>query len=111
MLIKNAFLKEGVPGGWYLSPGVYSLTFHQGVKLDNKHTVFIRHRSSILRSGSLITSGAFDPGFQCEEIGATLFVYQPITIEEGARVAQILVFENHEAEKYNGNFQGDKDLK
>jgi len=108
---KDAYLKDGIANGWYLMSGVYSLTFDQGIKLDNKHTAFIRHRSSILRCGSLITSGVFDPGFECEEIGATLFVYMPISIEDGARLAQIIVMENQPAEKYDGDYQGDKDKK
>lgn len=96
---------------WILAPGVYSLTFEQGIKLDTKHTAFIIHRSSILRAGCFITSGVFDPGFECDKIGATLFVVSPITIEKGARIAQILIHENYESEAYDGQFQGDKDRK
>jgi deoxycytidine triphosphate deaminase len=91
--------------------GVYSLTFDQGIKLPSNRTAFIRHRSSILRCGSFITSGVYDPGFEVDEMGAVLFVEEDLFIEKGARVAQVIVFENNTAELYNGQWQGSKDLK
>jgi dUTP pyrophosphatase len=94
-----------------LEPGTYSLTFEQGVKLPSNKTAFIRHRSSILRCGGIITSGVYDSGFEVDEMGGVLIATQPITIEKGARVAQIIVFENYEAEMYDGQWQGTKDVK
>lgn len=97
---------------WILDKGVYSLTFEQSIKLDNKHSAFIRNRSSILRIGSFITSGVFDPGFECKNIGATLFVFNNgIEIQKDTRLAQLIIFENQETNLYKGNYQGDKDLK
>jgi len=94
-----------------LQPGTYSLTFEQGIKLDANHTAFIRHRSSVLRCGGIITSGVYDPAFYVEEMGAVLVATQPIDIELGARVAQVIIFENHEAEAYNGQWLGALDKK
>jgi dUTP pyrophosphatase len=94
-----------------LSPGAYSLTFEQGIKLDNKHTAIIRHRSSILRMGAIITSGVYDPGFEVDEMGAVLINSKPISIQKGARVAQVIISENHSAELYDGQWQGSKDVK
>lgn len=94
-----------------LPAGEYSITFEQGVKLPSGKTAFIRHRSSILRCGATITSGVYDPGFEVEEMGAVLFAAQPITIEVGARVAQIIIFDNNDAELYDGQWQGTKDVK
>ena len=94
-----------------LQPGTYSLTFEQGIKLDANHTAFIRHRSSVLRCGGIITSGVYDPGFEVDEMGGVLIATQPIDIELGARCAQLIIFENHEAEAYNGQFLGEKDIK
>lgn len=97
---------------WMLRQGVYSLTFDQGVKLDSCHSGVFRHRSSMLRVGCIVTSGIFDPGFECKEAGATLIVLTPtVKIEKGARVAQFLVMENNPAELYDGNYQGEKDVK
>jgi deoxycytidine triphosphate deaminase len=94
-----------------LTPGAYSLTFEQGCKLPNNMTAFIRHRSSVLRCGAIITSGVYDPGFEVDEMGGVMIVTEPIVIEKGARVAQIIMFENNEAELYDGQWQGSKDLK
>lgn len=94
-----------------LQPGTYSLTFEQGCKLDDRHTAFIRHRSSILRCGGIITSGVYDPGFEVDEMGAVLVATKPIMIELGARVAQIILIENHTSELYDGQFQKNKDIK
>ena len=94
-----------------LDPGTYSITFEQGVALPTNRTAFIRHRSSILRCGGIITSGVYDPGFEVDEMGGVLIATQPIIIEKGARVAQIIMFQNMSAEAYNGQFQGSKDIK
>jgi deoxycytidine triphosphate deaminase len=104
------FTKEGKII-YNLSPGSYSLTFEQGVKLSSNKTAFIRHRSSILRCGAIITSGVYDPGFEVDEMGGVLIATQPITIEVGARVAQIIIFDNFETELYDGQWQGTKDVK
>ena len=94
-----------------LSPGVYSLTFDQGCKLPDNVTAFIRHRSSVLRCGSQIESGVYDPGFEVDEMGSVMFVHKEIIIEKGARVAQIIMFENAPADLYDGQWQKDKDVK
>ena len=94
-----------------LEPGTYSLTFEQGCRLDDKHTAFIRHRSSILRSGGVITSGVYDPGFEVDEMGAMLIATKNLAIEVGARVAQIIMIENNPADLYDGQWQKEKDVK
>jgi len=96
---------------YQLQPGTYSLTFEQGIKLDANHTAFIRHRSSVLRCGGIITSGVYDPGFEVDEMGGVLIATQPIDIELGARVAQVIIFENSTAELYDGQWMKDKDVK
>jgi len=94
-----------------LDPGTYSLTFEQGCKLDNTHTAVIRHRSSVLRCGGIITSGIYDPGFEVDEMGAVLIVTKPLMLERGARVAQIIMMENNPAELYDGQWMREKDIK
>lgn len=94
-----------------LNSGVYSLTFDQGIKLPADRTAFIVHRSSIVRCGAIITSGVFDPGFEVENMGAIMFVYETILIERGARVAQVIIHENYQAMQYQGQYQGAADKK
>ena len=94
-----------------LEPGTYSVTFEQGVKLPTNRTAFVRHRSSVLRCGGIITSGVYDPGFAVDEMGGVLIATKSIILEKGARVAQIIMFENQESEAYDGQWQGNKDIK
>ena len=44
-------------------------------------------------------------------MGAMLILTKPMVIEVGARVAQIIVFQNNPADLYNGQWMGEKDLK
>ena len=96
---------------WSLPPGIYSVTFEQGCKLDDKTTAFIRQRSSILRMGGTVTSGVYDPGFEVDEMGGVMTLTKSTVIEKGARLAQIIMFENNSAELYDGQWQKGKDVK
>ncbi len=98
--------------GYYNLPkGVYSLTFNEGGKVPQNHCGWIKTRSSLIRNGSIIESGLYDTGFECENFGAFLFVNNFISIEQNARVAQFILFEAEEAEEYDGQFQKQKDKK
>ena len=90
---------------WHLEPGAYAIEFNEGLKpLPVNNTAIIINRSSVARSGALIRSSVYDPGFASPAMGAMMYVFTPIIIEEHARVAQILIFENEEAEAYNGQY-------
>lgn len=98
--------------GWMLVAGhSYSVTFDQGIELGHDQMAFIRHRSSLLRMGWTCTSGVYDPGFQVDEMGAVITGTNNIFIEQGARIAQIIVSQSHPADLYNGQWQGEKDVK
>lgn len=98
---------------WGLDHGVYSVEFEQGLlPLPANCTAMIINRSTIGRSGSLIRSSVYDPGFATPLMGAIMYVFTPIMIEKYARVAQILIFENEAVEVlYNGAYQGPKDFR
>ena len=105
VLTKNVDGKEG----WLLYPGTYDVTFHEGCKLPNNRTAFIRQRSSLLRNGAIIASSVFDPGFITENIGTIMIVTETIFIECGARIAQFYVHESTPVdETYEGQWQNDK---
>lgn len=95
-----------------LEPGVYSIEFDQGLKpLKENDTAFIVQRSTLGRNGAMIRSSVYDPGFETPKMGAVLYVFVPIQIERHARVAQILIHENEEAELYDGSYQGANDFR
>lgn len=93
---------------WRLTRGAYALTFNEGVKIPATATGFITSRSSIYRGGAKINSPIWDPGFETDQMGTTLFVLSDtIFIEENARVCQFYMIDNpFPKELYNGQFQG-----
>lgn len=96
--------------GYYLTPGAYDITFHEGCKIPPNRTAKIRQRSSLLRSGAIIASSIFDPGFETDNIGTVLLVHHIIYIEKDARCAQIYFQTNDSVDQdklYSGQFQRD----
>ena len=78
------------------------------IKLEKKPW-YIRYRSSLVRCGAIVHSGQFDAGFKTDAMGCFLQVIRPLHIEEGARIAQAIVFESNDVENlYDGQWQGDK---
>jgi len=94
--------------GWLLHEGVYDITFNEGCKIPDNRVAFIKQRSSLYRNGAIINSPVFDPGFETEFMGTLIYVYETIFIEKDARVAQIYFHECESAEKYDGQWQNDK---
>ena len=94
--------------GWLLYEGVYDITFNEGCKIPDNRVAFIKQRSSLYRNGAIINSPVFDPGFETQNMGTLLYVHETIFIEKDARVAQIYFHECESAEKYDGQWQGDK---
>ena len=94
--------------GWLLHEGVYDITFNEGCKIPDNRVAFIKQRSSLYRNGAIINSPVFDPGFETQNMGTLLYVHEAIFIEKDARVAQIYFHECEPAEKYDGQWQNDK---
>lgn len=93
-----------------LQPGIYECVFNEGCNFDSRTEGKIIHRSSVLRSGSILMSAEFDPGFETENIGSFITVNMPIKIEKGARLGQMTCnLTDEEVENtYNGQWQKDK---
>ncbi len=118
ILPKYASFHEGgidlgdVHNGWDLNPGYYEVTFWEGCQIPNNYVGLIRQRSSMLRSGALLHSSVFDPGFSTDFMGSFIAVFHPIFIEKDARIAQIYFHDCEPVtETYNGQFQYDKQRK
>jgi deoxycytidine triphosphate deaminase len=94
--------------GWLLHEGTYDITFNEGCRIPDNRVAFIKQRSSLWRNGTLINSPVFDPGFETDNMGTIMMVTEPIFIEKDARVAQIYFHECAPAEKYDGQWQNDK---
>jgi deoxycytidine triphosphate deaminase len=94
--------------GWLLYQGVYDITFNEGCKIPDNRVAFIKQRSSLYRNGAIINSPVFDPGFETQNMGTLLYIHETIFIERDARVAQIYFHECDPADKYDGQWQNDK---
>ena len=96
---------------YVLKPGYYEIEFEEGCNIPLNTTLHVKTRSSLVRCGAICHSGQFDGGFHTDNMGCFLHVILPISIDKGARVAQALVFESYpveETDKYDGQWQGDK---
>ena len=92
---------------WILEKGIYSITFNEGIHVPDDCAAKITHRSSLYRTGTMIESPWWDPGFHCDKMNTTMIVNSNITIEKNARVAQIAFWRVEEVgETYNGQWQG-----
>lgn len=101
--------------GWHLSRGTYILVLNEGCKFGPNDTGYIILRSSLNRCGVSICSAVWDPGYtSMDSAGAispmsirlTVDTEEGVFIEQNARVAQLLVFENESTDLYNGQWQG-----
>lgn len=104
-VISNKEYIDPIEGLFVLPAGYYGITFHEGVKLPSHVSAEIKVRSSLLRSGTIVKSGFFDSGFMTNNAGCFLLASKDITIEEGARIAQIIFSHSDSAGMYNGQFQ------
>lgn len=96
--------------GWYhLRPqagSVYLVDFMERAAVQPGFCAQIITRSSLVRSGVDVITGLWDTGWE-GQLGASLRVMNPIHIQYGARMAQVMfykaVFNGH---TYNGRYQG-----
>ena len=99
--------------GWILDSGTYIIKLNEGVQFGPNDTGLFYQRSSFNRSGVEVVSSIWDPGFTTQSENSIeaptlrLNVHvNKIIIEENARIAQLLVFENEDTTQYDGQFQG-----
>lgn len=98
--------------GYKLEPGTYALELNEGCKLGANDTAYVIMRSSLNRSGAHCHSALWDPQYTTQDgdiiypMNIRMAVDNPhgFFIEENARVAQIVVFENEATEGYNGQW-------
>lgn len=99
--------------GWKLKRGTYILVLNEGCKFGPNDTGYIILRSSLNRGGCSVVSAVWDPGYHSisGEIINPMTIRltvdaDEIFIEENARVAQLLVFENEDTNVYAGQWLG-----
>jgi len=83
----------------------YSVDFNEFIIVPNNMVGFITHRSSLNRSGTIVTAGLYDSGFK-NYLGAMLRTTHPIKIEKNARIVTLYFIIAHSSNLYSGQYQG-----
>ncbi len=98
--------EDDSPETYYLEQGGYVVRYAETIHIPEGHVGFLYPRSSLLRNSCMLNTAVWDAGYEGRGEGL-LQVHQDIEIEEGARIAQLVLAEaNHEGE-YDGSYQGE----
>lgn len=97
-------------GKWQLNPqrdaSLYYADFRETASLKAGVSAQIITRSSLIRSGVDVVAGWWDTGWE-GRLGCCLRVWNPIEIQYGARLAQLIVHESRfNGVLYNGRYNG-----
>lgn len=96
---------------YFLTDGVYDVEFNEYVKLPQGVAAILCLRSTFVRAGHKMFSGLYDQGFE-NHAGAVFHCTGPCSVEENARMAQIVFVRSEgSGELYAGGYNykvGDK---
>ncbi|AZQ13416.1 deoxyuridine 5'-triphosphate nucleotidohydrolase [Halorubrum sp. PV6] len=97
---------EPEDGAYRLEPGTYVVRYGEPVRIPEARIGFVLPRSTLLRNACTIDTAVWDAGY--EGVGeGRLDVGHEISIEPGARIAQlVLAAADHEG-TYDGTYQGE----
>lgn len=84
----------------------YSVIYNEIINIPYNMTALIYQRSTLNRSGCNIFSSIYDSGYKGRGAG-TLKTTNPIQIEKGARICQIIFFKSQSASLYKGIYQNE----
>lgn len=89
-----------------LEPGAYIVQYGEQLAIPDGHVGFVYPRSSLMRNSAMLNTAVWDAGYEGRGEGL-LAVNAPITIEQGARIGQIVYAEAEHADVYDGSYQGE----
>lgn len=95
--------ENGVPT-YRLSPGGYVVQYAERIAIPEEHVGFLYPRSSLLRNSCMLDTAVWDAGYEGRGEGL-LEVHHEVELEQGARIAQlVLAAADHEG-TYDGSYQ------
>ena len=97
---------EPADGSYRLSPGGSVVRYADRIRVPDDHVGFLYPRSSLLRNSCMLDTAVWDAGYEGRGEGL-LEVYHTITLERGARIAQLVLAEADHVGKYDGSYQGE----
>ncbi|MFC7075373.1 deoxyuridine 5'-triphosphate nucleotidohydrolase [Haloarcula halophila] len=87
-----------------LEPGGYVVQYADRVVIPEDHVGFLYPRSSLLRNSCMLDTAVWDAGYEGKGEGL-LEVHHPIELEQGARIAQLVLAEAAHEGTYEGSYQ------
>jgi dUTP pyrophosphatase len=93
-------------GVYRLDPGGYVVEYADTVRIPEGHVGFLYPRSSLLRNSCMLDTAVWDAGYEGRGEGL-LEVYHTIEVDQGARIAQLVLAEAAHADTYDGSYQGE----
>jgi len=90
-----------------LEPGGYIVQYADTVSIPEEHIGFIYPRSSLLRNSCMLDTAVWDAGYEGNGEGL-LEVYHPVELEEGARIAQLVLADAAHESVYDGAYQNEQ---
>lgn len=99
--------EDDPPEGYRLDPGGYILQYAETVSIPEDHVGFVLPRSSLMRNGAMLNTAVWDAGYTGRGEGL-LQVHHDLTLERGARVAQLVLASADHDGVYDGSYQGER---
>lgn len=93
--------------GYHLEPGGYVLQYAEPVSIPAEHVGFVLPRSSLMRNGAMLNTAVWDAGYSGRGEGL-LQVHNELRLEQGARVAQLVLAAADHEDVYDGSYQGER---
>lgn len=93
-------------GVFHLQPGGYILRYSERISIPEGHVGFVYPRSSLMRNSGMLNTAVWDAGYEGRGEGL-LQLHHEITLEQGARVAQLVLAEADHKGTYDGSYQGE----
>jgi dUTP pyrophosphatase len=94
-------------GHYCLDPGGYVVAYDDLIRIPADHVGFLYPRSSLLRNSCMLDTAVWDAGYEGRGEGL-LEVYHSVKLEQGARIAQLVLAEAGHEDTYEGDYQHER---
>jgi dUTP pyrophosphatase len=97
---------DGNGESYALDTGGYVVRYAETIHIPEGHVGFVYPRSSLLRNSCMLNTAVWDAGYEGRGEGLVQ-VHHPIELQEGARIAQLVLAEATHEDTYDGSYQGE----
>lgn len=92
---------------YQLDRGAYIVVYGEELAIPEDAVGYVYPRSSLMRNFSMLHTAVWDPGYEGRG-EALLEVNHPIEIEQGARIAQIVLCDAESDSQYTGSYHEER---